>query len=177
MKWSVNQRGDTIVEVLISIAIIGSLLAATFVVMNINFKATQQAHERTEAVKLAEKQVEQIKENTEFFAASSPRSAWQNRGELLCFGTLTAEVPEAVGTHSIYGPSAVNLTDWNNNTEPLKSTADGGSYNEKCTKQGNGARYFTLFRYEDGVFTARVHWNGVNGLRSGVTVLYRKPAP
>lgn len=56
-----SNRGDTIVEVLIAIAVVSLVLAGAFVSSNRSLKATRTAQERGEALKLAESQVEQIK--------------------------------------------------------------------------------------------------------------------
>lgn len=56
-----NQRGDTIVEVLIAIAVISSVLGTSYAIVNRNSKSYQQVSERTEALKLAEDQLEQLR--------------------------------------------------------------------------------------------------------------------
>ena len=61
MRLNNLQRGDTIVEVLISIAVVSMVLAGAFVVTNRSLQATRSAQERSIALKLAESQLEQIK--------------------------------------------------------------------------------------------------------------------
>lgn len=56
-----NQRGDTIVEVLICIAVISLVLGGAFVTTNRSLQNTRAAQERSAALKLAESQLEQIK--------------------------------------------------------------------------------------------------------------------
>ncbi len=56
-----NQRGDTIVEVLIAIAVISLVLGGAYVTTNRSLQATRAAQERVNALKLAEAQIEQIK--------------------------------------------------------------------------------------------------------------------
>ncbi len=56
-----NQRGDTIVEVLICLMIIGLAIGIGYGIASRSLKAARQAQERTEAVKIAEGQVERIK--------------------------------------------------------------------------------------------------------------------
>lgn len=60
-KQITNSRGDTIVEVLIAIAIISLVLAGAYVSANRSAKATRTAQEHGEALKAAESQVELIK--------------------------------------------------------------------------------------------------------------------
>lgn len=56
-----NNHGDTIVEVLIAIAIVSLTLAGGYASANHSANATRTSQERGEALKWAETQVEQIK--------------------------------------------------------------------------------------------------------------------
>lgn len=56
-----STRGDTIVEVLIAIAVVSVVLAGAFASVRNSVNATRTAQEQGEALKLAESQVEQIK--------------------------------------------------------------------------------------------------------------------
>lgn len=56
-----SERGDTIVEVLISIAVISLVLGGAYVTTNRSLQATRASQERVNALKLAESQIEQIK--------------------------------------------------------------------------------------------------------------------
>ncbi|GAC1390684.1 MAG: hypothetical protein NVSMB46_00980 [Candidatus Saccharimonadales bacterium] len=53
-----RQTGDTIVEVLIAMAVISFALGATYVTANRSLQSTQQAQERSQATKIAESQAE-----------------------------------------------------------------------------------------------------------------------
>jgi prepilin-type N-terminal cleavage/methylation domain-containing protein len=65
---SYRERGDTIVEVLIAIAVISLVLGGAYVTTNRSLQATRAAQERSIALKLAESQLERIKG----LAASDP---------------------------------------------------------------------------------------------------------
>lgn len=56
-----TERGDTIVEVLISIAILSLILGGAFVTTNNSLQGNRAAQERVNALKLVESQLEQIK--------------------------------------------------------------------------------------------------------------------
>ena len=58
---TLGQRGDTIVEVLISIAVISLILGGAYVATNKSLLGTRAAQERGDALKLVESQVESIK--------------------------------------------------------------------------------------------------------------------
>lgn len=70
MQWPEKRRnrGDTIVEVLISIAVVSLILGGAFVTSNRSLQGTRDAEERSNALKMAETQVEQIK----YLAANDP---------------------------------------------------------------------------------------------------------
>ncbi|HYH75163.1 MAG TPA: prepilin-type N-terminal cleavage/methylation domain-containing protein [Candidatus Saccharimonadales bacterium] len=55
------ERGDTLVEVLISIAIISLILGGAYVATTRSLTATRDAQERSDGLKLVESQVEQVK--------------------------------------------------------------------------------------------------------------------
>jgi prepilin-type N-terminal cleavage/methylation domain-containing protein len=61
MRLRRSQRGDTIVEVLIAIAIVSSVLGVTYGAMNRNLLITRANQERTEASKIAQGQLEAIR--------------------------------------------------------------------------------------------------------------------
>ncbi len=55
------ERGDTLVEVMIAIAIISLILGGAYVTTNRSLQATRAAQERAVALKLAESQIERLK--------------------------------------------------------------------------------------------------------------------
>lgn len=65
---NLSERGDTIVEVLISIAVISMVLGGAFVTSHKSLQNTRDAGERSSALKLAESQLEQIK----YLSANQP---------------------------------------------------------------------------------------------------------
>jgi prepilin-type N-terminal cleavage/methylation domain-containing protein len=60
-KLRLSERGDTIVEVLIAIAVISLILGGAFVMTNRSLQGTRDAQERVNATKLVEGQVERVK--------------------------------------------------------------------------------------------------------------------
>lgn len=72
-----RQRGDTLVEVLIAIAVVSLILGGAYVTTNRSLYATRAAQERGNALKLAESQLEQLKamaatNPTAIFGSPSP---------------------------------------------------------------------------------------------------------
>ncbi len=62
----VREAGDTIVEVLIAIAVVSSVLGIAYGSMNRNIQTTRDNQERTEAVRLGEGQIEGLKNAASF---------------------------------------------------------------------------------------------------------------
>jgi type II secretory pathway pseudopilin PulG len=62
MKYlrKLNQSGDTIVEVLIAIAVLTSVLGAAYSIMSLNMAKLRDNQERTEASKIAQSQIEAL---------------------------------------------------------------------------------------------------------------------
>jgi len=72
-----RQRGDTLVEVLIAIAVVSLVLGGAYVTSSRSLLATRSAQERGNALKIAESQIEQIKglaasNSKALFDASAP---------------------------------------------------------------------------------------------------------
>lgn len=84
-----NQRGETIVEVLIAIAVIASILGTSYAIVNRNSSSYQQANERTQAVKLAEQQLELVRNLT-----STERKAVKV-SDTFCIKVTTIEYDES----------------------------------------------------------------------------------
>lgn len=61
MRKQLNQSGDTIVEVMIAVAVVGFVLAGAFVSANRSTKAVLKSQERAEALKFSESQLESIR--------------------------------------------------------------------------------------------------------------------
>ena len=79
-----RERGDTIVEVLICLAVLGLVLGGAYVTANRNSLANRSAQERLEAVKLAEAQIERLR------TAVQADSALLNRTVGFCLPSDTA---------------------------------------------------------------------------------------
>jgi type II secretory pathway pseudopilin PulG len=55
-----TERGDTIIEVLFALAVLGAVLSSSYVVVSRNITANRISQERLEAVKIAESQMEKL---------------------------------------------------------------------------------------------------------------------
>jgi type II secretory pathway pseudopilin PulG len=61
MKY-LKQTGDTIVEVLIAMTVLSAVLGSAYVLANLSLQRVRQSQEHSEALKLAQAQIEQVKQ-------------------------------------------------------------------------------------------------------------------
>jgi type II secretory pathway pseudopilin PulG len=83
-----TERGDTIVEVLISIAIVSLILGGAFVATNRSLVSTRDAQERSDGLKLVESQLEQLKN----IAATDPDEIFGSAPAAYCISSSAAIV-------------------------------------------------------------------------------------
>ncbi len=143
-----KDSGDTIIEVLIAIAVVSSVLALTYVTMNRNLLLTRDAQERTEASKLAQGQIEAMKALSDA-GVTIPATPF-----CIASGTVTA----------VSGGSPI----------PDYTTDPFINYPAECT---SGFYRFAIKRDAVDVKLYRfyVRWDRVDGSsRNQVTMVYRK---
>lgn len=149
------QAGDTLVEVLIAIAVMSSVLGITYAIMNQNLTVMRDNQERTEAVKIAQAQIESLKNAS---AINDP--------------IFNAQM-STPGTPPFCFDPAGNLVDMSGSTTPQEDvTADvAADYPDpQCRRQGIyrvGVDYiedFPLFFYK-----VYVRWDRIGGGRDGGT--------
>lgn len=108
-----NQTGDTIVEVLLAIAVVSAVLGGAFVSTNNSFRGTQRSQERAEAMKLLEGQLELLKE-----ASKSP-------------------------TTTVFGPSGPNPFCLDNTLNQIAPCQQGTDNRYNLSIQRSGSETFT----------------------------------
>jgi prepilin-type N-terminal cleavage/methylation domain-containing protein len=69
-----SQRGDTIVEVMIAMAVASVVLAGAYALTNRNLSITQSTNERSQALQLVQKQIELMRAASANWVASHPPS-------------------------------------------------------------------------------------------------------
>lgn len=84
-----KQAGDTIVEVLLALAVLGAVLGGAYVITSRNSIINQASQERAQAIKIAESQLEQLRNlfETNYEAFISPPSSFCVSGGSLLSGT------------------------------------------------------------------------------------------
>ncbi|MDB5183073.1 MAG: hypothetical protein JWO47_857 [Candidatus Saccharibacteria bacterium] len=150
-RKSLLERGDTIVEVLISIAVAGLVLAITYSTMNRNLLVTQASQERTEATKIAQGQLELIK-------------AHNDTGDT----TITS------GTFCLDASSTTAIPGFTGGS-PLPSLPDNfANYPAGCRGKGLNGFYNIGITTNSGIYKVFVRWDSVlgNGQQDQVIMVY-----
>jgi prepilin-type N-terminal cleavage/methylation domain-containing protein len=104
------QRGDTIVEVLVAIAVISLVMGGAFVMTNRSLQDSRSAQERVNATKLTESQIELLKNlvatnPTAVFGASVPASYCLTGASAVVASTNVACTVDVSGAATIGQPA------------------------------------------------------------------------
>lgn len=137
------QRGDTLVEVMIAIAVVSLVLGGAFVATNRNLQQTRSAQERGNAQKLVESQIEQIKN----LASTNPNAIF---GTGLPANYCISSAGAVVASNN--AACAVDATGQATSAEPV--------YRLTVTRNGN-------------TFTVQNIWSSVTGGSNTVEMKYR----
>jgi type II secretory pathway pseudopilin PulG len=140
-----NAAGDTIVEVLIAMAVVSLVLASAFVVVSRTLRNAQQAREHTEALQLLQGQLEQAKA-----LAKTPGNQIFTGSTVFCISST--------GTFVAIGGS----------------TLPAASYPAQCSVGAVAGGYKVgIVRGANNVFTAKANWQGPTGAQDEVSLIYR----
>jgi Tfp pilus assembly protein PilV len=154
-KFRHNQTGDTIVEVLIAIAVSSAVLGSSYAIVNRAVNSSQQANEHSLALKLAEEQLERLR--------SAPNKARAFDSSLTRSFCMPADLTQ--------GPQenpGISLT---STSLPVTSA----SYTTACRISDGGAtdRYLIGITRIGDVFKVYVSWNGATGRADLVNLVYK----
>lgn len=143
-----SERGDTIIEVLLAIAVVSSVLGIAYSIMNRNILTLRDNQERTQAAKLAEGQIERLKHvwNTDQASIIS-----QGANAFCINGTTVTDLAGA-------SPTATPETD------------NFGNYAGGC-RFDNFFNVGIRFNNAANSFTVFVRWDRVGGGQRGQVVL------
>ncbi len=137
-----SQRGDTIIEVLLAMSVIGLVLGAAFGIANRSVAIGQDAQERTEALKVAESQLEQLRALSTL--TTNPLVALP-AGSSFCFRNDNAQYLEF--------PSPLTEDELN----------DAQNYPAECNHGVNGRYSMSVTKSADYLFTIRARWDPLGG--------------
>lgn len=145
-----HQRGDTIVEVLLAVAILGLVIALGYSIASLGLRTTRQAQEHAEALKIAEGQLERLKARALDPAASG--DVFSQAGGF-CLGADTT-----ISTITPPSPTASVPDDFSRYPANCQFTLE----NQPCT---SGYCYHAGVRRGSGAnantFTVTVRWDSI----------------
>lgn len=156
LRQTRRQKGDTIVEVLIAIAVVSSVLGITYSVMNRNLLVMRENQERSEALRLAQAQIESI------------RNLWD-------IDRVNVEDNLDNRTFCTVGSSIVfqNSIDQAVYVSGPANDASAGSYEPQCI---NGRYRIAVIQGGatglNSVFSVYVRWDNLLGYVSEVRLVY-----
>jgi prepilin-type N-terminal cleavage/methylation domain-containing protein len=122
-----SERGDTLVEVLIAIAVITSVMGGAFVMTNRSLQGSRDAQERVNSTKLVESQIEQTKNlaattPTAIFGTGVPSSFCINGAGAVVASTNAACLVDVTGAPSTAQPNFRLTATRSGNTFTFTST-------------------------------------------------------
>jgi type II secretory pathway pseudopilin PulG len=152
-----KERGDTIVEVLIAIAVISLVLQGAYVTTHKSLIATRDAQEHAEALKLLEGQIESIRSyvvrgDTSPFATAGTLFCMPQDGSPPVLASATSLPPNDSDT---YAPTAYKSPE-------CKGIGPGGFYN-----------IANVYSASSHLFNLTIRWDGLGGTKDQVTLAYR----
>lgn len=152
---SYSERGDTLVEVLMAIAVVSSVLTAGFLSSNKSLQSTRASQQRAEALKLAEAQAEVLAS-----LANDP--------------TAADDVFSLAGGPLFCLDNNRNIVDFGSNTLPLLASDTDSGYPTACKDRSVHYRLSVLFEpARDDLFTVRARWVNSEGTPDEVALFYR----
>ncbi|MDB5185218.1 MAG: hypothetical protein JWN38_1026 [Candidatus Saccharibacteria bacterium] len=167
-----NQRGDTIIEVLVALTVLASALATAYVTSNKSLQMARDSQEHSEALLILQSQVEQAR--TIFSAQTSDATnPLTTSTKLYCVDMTQPATPTIASFTGSYNASGSTLLplltdDFNHYPTNCRKNSQAFSYNVSIQNQHTGAPNIignTL------VFTAR--WDKLGGGRDQVSLTYR----
>lgn len=156
MSFLKDNRGETIVEVLVTVAALSLVLAVSYGLANRSTLAVRQSQERSEALKLAQSQLERYKQ---YLSVQSPANGVPNLGSAFCMTATPA------------GDTTTPLALPVSNTE---SHFSGPPFPAAC-KTGDVSYNFYIVRDADATYTSHVRWARITGTGKvdEATMVYR----
>jgi type II secretory pathway pseudopilin PulG len=154
-----RESGDTIIEVLLSMAVVSSVLSGAYVTVRRGLDNSRQAQERAEGLKVVESQLEQLKSSADSSNPTSPIFAPTTSINDFCMG------PGNVPINALAGAGRAPSLD--------AETPDFSNYVMDCKLNGPPAGYNVSISRNANDFTVRSRWNKAGGGKDQVQIIYR----
>lgn len=152
-----QQAGDTIVEVLMVVVVLGVVVTSGYQIAVISLQSMQLAQERTYALKMAEGQVENLKAK----ALENPAILARTNG--FCIDETATERDFGINGSPT---TTMNAENYNNYPNQCRKDPNAGACTGICY-------YYGIRKVTDNAFTASVRWDGPRGNKQQVELSYR----
>lgn len=153
-KLTSSQRGDTIMEVLIAVGVLGFMLASAFTITNRNQLTIRDSQERSEGVKIAEKQIESLRS---FYSARTPGDDAITEG--FCFKDD--------------GSKADNTEAYNNSySADCSISSNGYNYQINIWPPGTDSKSSYAVGGKSSSYAVTVRWDAIKGGTNEVKLFY-----
>ncbi len=96
---TLNKRGDTIIEVMISMAILGLILGGAYYTANQSLNNIRAANEHSIAINIAQSQIEEIK----IYNTNNPKQPFNSVSKNACLGTNLIPLPGSTNSNIVGG--------------------------------------------------------------------------
>jgi type II secretory pathway pseudopilin PulG len=157
-----SQRGDTIVEVLISLAVIASLMAGAFVVSRSSSVNVRTSQEHAEALQLLQGQVEMLRAEATSVAAGT---TWTPPAANFCMDQAPGGVNygKAIAAGGASSPCSIS------------NNGSAYTYDVSITKDTSAAARSALTAGFGETYVFSVSWDALAGGQNTESIVYRVP--
>lgn len=151
-----QQRGDTIIEVLIAVAVVGSILGTVFVSMNRGTESSRASQEHEEALQVAQAQLEYL---ASYVSDNPAVDMTPKKG--FC-------MHDSIASPGVYIP-----TDFGVPAATPVLPATFANYGTCNSASGGATYYYGILHDVAGSYYVHVDWDGPTGHREDVNLAYK----
>jgi type II secretory pathway pseudopilin PulG len=151
----ITSTGDTIVEVLISMAVVSLILSGAYATVNRTVINARQAQERGEAIKQVEGQLEKLRT-----LSKDPTNGVATTTSVFCVSRTT-------GSLQSFTAPAVNPP------MPSLDIDNFANYPADCAEGTAPVNYYMSIERNNEIYTVRARWDRLGGERDEVVIVYR----
>lgn len=173
-----KQHGDTLIEVMIALAIIGSVIAISYATASRALRTGQAAQERTEALKLIEGQIETLKAT----AAAHPDDLFSVLPANPTQPSFCVDSSLTIYNEQLTQAKAEDLQVDNLVTASGPNGVPTGAetYNSHCSLGQSGRYKLSVVRSDaivsgntQSTFVVRARWERIGGGRDEIAIYYK----
>ncbi len=188
MQLKIKHTGDTIVEVLLSIAIAGLAIGTSYAIANKSLQKAVNARERNEALNFEQAQIAALK--LRFKAGQADLLTFNTNFGVPSNGCTTIPGGQCEGPHYCLNPAATDPSNpnWNaiandfSTYQPSSIQPGSNGYNSSCQKSGATTYYLDISTFvtpksQNSInrtnYQVTARWDTVGGGLSQSSIFYR----